>query len=240
MCPALFGLLVVLSLQAADAKHVMRELTFCQLQEADAGFDLLYDGDELWYVEPYYYEAHQRLPEFAGQWSLKPSLPSDAYYSIGTCFYNIPRGVIGEGNPPEAVAPPQSMLYPQKEVRVGVRNTLICFVTDFHPAPVKVSWTRNEVPVSETEVTQTQYYSNPDYSFRTFSYLDFTPQVGDVYSCTVRHRGLRAPLTRLWELELETDPQVVETTVCVLGVTLGILGVATGAWFIIKAHREQS
>ncbi|XP_037389827.1 H-2 class II histocompatibility antigen, A-U alpha chain-like isoform X1 [Pygocentrus nattereri] len=238
MSPPLFGLLVVLSLHVAEGEHVMRQLTFCQLKEVDAGFDLSFGEDELWYVEPYYYQAHQRLPEFAADWSLKPSLPSDAYYSIGTCFYNIPRCSKGEEYPPETIAPPQSVLYSKRAVRLGVQNTLICFVTDFHPAPVKVTWTRNEEPVNETEVRQTQYYSNPDYSFRTFSYLDFIPKLGDVYSCTVRHRGLQDPLTRFWELELQTDSQVVETTVCVLGVTLGILGVSVGVGLIIRARRS--
>uniref|UniRef100_A0A3B4ER11 Ig-like domain-containing protein n=1 Tax=Pygocentrus nattereri TaxID=42514 RepID=A0A3B4ER11_PYGNA len=222
----------------SEGEHVMRQLTFCQLKEVDAGFDLSFGEDELWYVEPYYYQAHQRLPEFAADWSLKPSLPSDAYYSIGTCFYNIPRCSKGEEYPPETIAPPQSVLYSKRAVRLGVQNTLICFVTDFHPAPVKVTWTRNEEPVNETEVRQTQYYSNPDYSFRTFSYLDFIPKLGDVYSCTVRHRGLQDPLTRFWELELQTDSQVVETTVCVLGVTLGILGVSVGVGLIIRARRS--
>ncbi|KAL7840103.1 hypothetical protein AOLI_G00254260 [Acnodon oligacanthus] len=204
----------------------MRGLTFCQLKEVDAGSDLSFVEDELWYVEPYYYEAHQRLPEFAADWSLKPSLPSDAYYSIGTCFYNIPRCSEGEEYPPETIVPPTISAVPQQGG--STRN----------PTPVKVTWTRNEEPVNKTEVRQTQYYSNPEYSFLTFSYLDFIPKLGDIYSCTVRHRGLQDPLTRFWELELQTDSQAVETTVCVLGVTLGILGVSVGAWLIIRARRS--
>uniref|UniRef100_A0A4W5PG27 Ig-like domain-containing protein n=1 Tax=Hucho hucho TaxID=62062 RepID=A0A4W5PG27_9TELE len=82
------------------------------------------------------------------------------------------------------------------KVALGVPNTLICRVSDFHPTPVVVTWTRNEQPVEERTVSQTQYYSNED--FRTFSYLSITPQEGDIYSCSVGHVSLQEPLTRIW------------------------------------------
>lgn len=40
------------------------------------------------------------------------------------------------------------------------------------------------------------------------------------------------------EVEVHTDHQTVETAVCVGGVTLGVVGVATGVWFIKKAKRS--
>uniref|UniRef100_A0A674CB99 Ig-like domain-containing protein n=1 Tax=Salmo trutta TaxID=8032 RepID=A0A674CB99_SALTR len=69
---------------------------------------------------------------------------------------------------------------------------------DFHPTSVDVTWTRNEQPVGEGTVSQIQYHSNENFSFRIFSYLSITPQEGDIYSCSVGHVSLQEPLTRIW------------------------------------------
>uniref|UniRef100_A0AAZ3S3I9 Immunoglobulin C1-set domain-containing protein n=1 Tax=Oncorhynchus tshawytscha TaxID=74940 RepID=A0AAZ3S3I9_ONCTS len=89
-----------------------------------------------------------------------------------------------------------------------------------------------------SHIYQTQYYSNEDFSFRIFSYLSITPQEGDIYSCSVGHISLQEPFTRNWEVEVHTAHQTVETAVCVGSVTLGVVGVATGVWFIKKAKRS--
>uniref|UniRef100_A0A8C8FI67 Ig-like domain-containing protein n=1 Tax=Oncorhynchus tshawytscha TaxID=74940 RepID=A0A8C8FI67_ONCTS len=114
---------------------------------------------------------------------------------------------------------------------ITIPNTLICQVINFHSTPVDVTWTINEQPVGERTISQTQYYSNEDFSFRIFSYLSITPQEGDIYSCSVGHISLQEPFTRNWGESLLT----VETAVCVGSVTLGVVGVATGVWFIKKA-----
>ncbi|XP_014056167.2 beta-2-microglobulin-like [Salmo salar] len=143
--------------------------------------------------------------------------------------------VLTRERPTEA---PTSHIYSQREVELGDPNTLICRVSDFHPTSVDVTWTRNEQPVGEGTVSLNQYYSNENFSFRIFSYLSITPQEGDIYSCSVGHVSLQEPLTRIWEVEVHTDHQTVETAVCVGGVTLGVVGVATGLWFIKKAKRS--
>uniref|UniRef100_A0A667WUQ9 Ig-like domain-containing protein n=1 Tax=Myripristis murdjan TaxID=586833 RepID=A0A667WUQ9_9TELE len=93
---------------------------------------------------------------------------------------------------------PTTQMYPRQQVELGVQNTLICWVSDFHPTPVSITWSRNGQTVGQGDVSQTQYYSNKDFSFRIFSYLSFTPQEGDIYSCTVEHISLFEPLTRFW------------------------------------------
>ncbi|XP_018555540.1 H-2 class II histocompatibility antigen, A-U alpha chain isoform X1 [Lates calcarifer] len=235
----LFLVLLLICLpKCIQGKHLLRFLTFCQKDVAgDGQYDIEYDSDQLLYVDPITYRAVPRLPEFAEQWIPDPGLAKDTYVSLGTCKYNIPRAIKGENSPPEAIVIPTSLIYPKQDMEIGVPNTLICFVNDFHPPVVDITWTRNGQFVDQSEVSQTQYYSNSDFSFRTSSYLNFTPQENDIYSCSVGHISLQAPLTRFWEVEVHTDHQTVATAVCVCGVILGLIGVVTGLWFIMKANK---
>ncbi|XP_054477371.1 H-2 class II histocompatibility antigen, A-U alpha chain-like [Anoplopoma fimbria] len=236
----LIPVLLICLPQITQGKHLLRFLTFCQRNvTGDGQYDIKYDGDQLLHADPVTFEIVERLPEFAEQWVPDPGLVSDAYVSLGTCMYNIPRSIKGEHYPEEVIASPTAMIYPKQEMELEIPNTLICFVNDFHPPTVNFTWTRNGRPVDPREVSQTQYYSNSDFSFRISSYLDFTPQESDIYSCSVGHVSLQGPLTKFWDVvELHTEQQVVETAVCVGGVILGLIGVVTGLWFIMKTNKS--
>ncbi|XP_022602109.1 H-2 class II histocompatibility antigen, A-U alpha chain-like [Seriola dumerili] len=241
MARNLFPVLLLICVpKHSPGKHLLRFLTFCQRDVVgDGQYDIEFDGDQLLYVDPVTYQAVPRLPEFADQWTPDPGLAEDAYVSLGTCKYNIPRAIKRENSPPEVIVSPTSMIYPKQDVELGVPNTLICFVNDFHPPEVNITWSRNGQLVDQSDVSRTKYYSNSDFSFRTASYLKFTPQENDIYSCSVGHISLQAPLSRFWEAEEQTDRQTVETSVCVCGVILGLIGVVTGLWFIMKANKSH-
>lgn len=91
-----------------------------------------------------------------------------------------------------------SVIYPEHEMELDVFNTLICFVNDFYPPEVRITWTSNGQLVNQSEISQTPYHSNGDFSFRISSYLDFIPREGDIYSCSVEHSSLKAALSRIW------------------------------------------
>ncbi|XP_026083620.1 HLA class II histocompatibility antigen, DO alpha chain-like [Carassius auratus] len=204
------------------------------------GFELEFDGEELWHVETNDFTAKQRLN--AGDWTLDRNLPSVAHFSIGSCFYNIPRCITGEKNPSESMdlstVPPSTQLYTKSDVKLGVENTLICSVTGVHPPPVNISWMRNGEPVNEQDVSETQYYSNPDFSLRLFSHLNFCPKRGDIYTCSVRHRGLERDITRFWEVEVPEDSQEVEVVVLVIGILVGFLGFVLGIVIVVMSKLE--
>ncbi|KAI7806235.1 putative h-2 class II histocompatibility antigen [Triplophysa rosa] len=123
------------------------------------------------------------------------------------------------------IVSPTSQLYAKRDVKIGVQNTLVCCVTDFHPPPVNISWTR-KCDVSDLDISETQYYSNPDFSFRIFSYLNFSPEQGGVYTCTVRHRGLEQGIIRFWVL--------------VVGIIVGFLGLMAGIIVIVMSKMQLS
>ncbi|XP_074540391.1 H-2 class II histocompatibility antigen, A-U alpha chain-like [Halichoeres trimaculatus] len=234
-------LLVLLALCAAhcsQGKHLLRFLTFCQRNvTGDGQYDIEFDGDQLLYTNPFTHQPVQRLPEFAHEWIPDPGLPHDSYVSLGTCYYNLPRLVVGEHYPPEIIASPTSLIYSREEIEIDVPNTLICFITNFHPPTLDITWKRNGQPVDQSDVSQTQYYSNQDFSFHMASYLEFTPKVDDIYSCSVGHVSLSELLVKFLEVR-GTDQQLVETSVCACGVILGLIGVVTGLWYIVKANKS--
>nr|AYN72151.1 MHC class II antigen alpha chain [Oreochromis niloticus] len=138
--------------------------------------------------------------------------------------------------PPEQDAPSAVMIYTRDEVEFGEKNTLICHVTGFYPAPVNVSWTKNQQKVTGSSINTP--YLNKDGTFRQTSRLDFTPQLGDVYSCAVQHLALTKPLTKIHEVEASarSDPGVGPSVFWGVGLTLGLVGVAAGTFFLVKGN----
>lgn len=101
--------------------------------------------------------------------------------------------------------PPETSIYPRNEVLLGVDNVLICHVTGFFPPPVDVSWSRNNVKVTEG-VDVSQYRPRSDQTFHMFSSLKIRPAAGDIYGCTVNHAALQEqPQTKLWGEKRITD-----------------------------------
>ncbi|XP_041709858.1 H-2 class II histocompatibility antigen, A-K alpha chain-like [Coregonus clupeaformis] len=132
---------------------------------------------------------------------------------------------------PQVKDAPESIIYPRDEGELGVENTLICFLNHFYPPPFKVNWTKNGLEVTEGAYLS-RYYPNKDGTFHQFSTLSFTPQEGDVYACTVEHTALKDPKTS--EVSGSSAGPAV---FCGVGLTLGLLGVATGTFLIIKGNQ---
>ncbi|XP_071772829.2 H-2 class II histocompatibility antigen, A-Q alpha chain-like [Centroberyx gerrardi] len=132
---------------------------------------------------------------------------------------------------------PESIIYPRDEVTKEVENTLICFINRFFPPTIKVKWTKNNEEVTAEE-SFIQSLPNLDGTFHVLSTLRFTPTEGDIYACTVEHEALEYPQTRFWE------PDVGETSsgpgvFCGLGLSLALLGVATGTYLFVKGNHYE-
>lgn len=76
-------------------------------------------------------------------------------------------------------------------------NTLICFINHFFPPTINIKWTKNDIEVA-VEDPFIKCLPNPDGTFYVFSTLDFVPNEGDIYSCTVEHKALEEPQTKFW------------------------------------------
>ncbi|KAL2092144.1 hypothetical protein ACEWY4_011942 [Coilia grayii] len=193
------------------------------------------DGNQVFYVDFEHKKVVSTLPDFTDPVSW------DKFYGLVFAYaYNemmefrdtmelIRKGL---GDPPEMKEPPVSCMYARDEVRLESENTLICYVTGFYPPQVAVRWTRNNQNVT-LGLRSSQIHINSDGSFNQFFTLQFTPYQGDIYTCTVEHSALDEPLTREWDVEV-SEPSIGPSVFCGVGLTLGLLGVATGTFFLVK------
>ncbi|XP_030015205.1 RLA class II histocompatibility antigen, DP alpha-1 chain-like [Sphaeramia orbicularis] len=197
-----------------------------------------YDGEEMLYVDFQQKEIVYTVPTF-----LNPdpslfftglSIIRDAEQNGMLCKAATEVAATMLKNIPDKEDPPDSILYSSEEVELGVENSLICFVNNFFPPSINVIWTKNGDVVSEG-VSLSRYYPSDSQplTFRQFSTLTFTPKQGDVYSCTVEHPALERPNTRIWEVDLG-HPSIGLDIYCGVGLTVALLGVATGTFLITK------
>uniref|UniRef100_A0A8C9TP30 Ig-like domain-containing protein n=1 Tax=Scleropages formosus TaxID=113540 RepID=A0A8C9TP30_SCLFO len=154
------------------------------------------DEDQLFYFDFKRNEMVYTMADFSKK-IIFPTWSQQALLELQICLHNLNLSVKIFNDFLTISDPPQVTIYPRDYVLPGEGNKLICLVNNFFPPPVKVKWTKNDVEVTEG-VTLSRYYPNKDLTFRQYSTVPIIPQEGDVYSCTVEHKGLSEPETRLW------------------------------------------
>ncbi|XP_042257876.1 RLA class II histocompatibility antigen, DP alpha-1 chain-like [Thunnus maccoyii] len=225
-------LLLILSCVSADILHEDLFINGCSDSDGEEMYGM--EGNEKWYADFKNQRGVDALPDFAGH----PSFPGhyeNAVTNQQICKSNLEktRNAVKDISP-ELDPPSSPIIYKRDNVELGVQNTLICHVTGFFPAPVKVYWTKNGDNVTEGTSINVPF-PNKDGSFSQISRLEFIPQQGDIYSCRVTHPALTQPLTRFWDVEVK-QPGVGPAVFCGLGLTVGLLGVAAGTFFLIKGN----
>ncbi|KAG7491161.1 hypothetical protein MATL_G00000020 [Megalops atlanticus] len=230
---SLYSIYPVIICTEVQAPHKEIALTGCS--HAGNEEDIIeLDGGEIFYVDFIKKQVVSALPKFADPISW-PGRYEAVLCFLAVCKNDLDVFTKAEESPTEAQDAPQSTVYPRDDVELGKENTLICFVNNFYPPPVKVKWTKNDREVKEG-VTLSRYYPNDDGTFNQFSTLSFTPEEGDIYTCTVEHKALTEPQTKIWETEVSPQAGVGATAFCGVGLTVGLLGVATGTFFLIKGN----
>uniref|UniRef100_A0A668A1K7 Ig-like domain-containing protein n=1 Tax=Myripristis murdjan TaxID=586833 RepID=A0A668A1K7_9TELE len=223
----------------AEVLHQTIQVIGCSASNGE--FMVGLDTEEEWYADFKNHRGVIVLPKFADPVSYE-GLYQMAVGTLKTCKANL--ATLDEKQtcvPCVCADVPHSTIYTRNRVQLDVENHLICHVSGFFPAPVSVYWTRNDQIVTEGTSINTPYPSK-DGTFTQISTLKFTPQQGDIYSCTVQHPALEQPLTRVWgdapfSPNVQQDqPGIGPVVFCGLGLTVGLLGVATGTFFLIKGN----
>ncbi|XP_067251304.1 HLA class II histocompatibility antigen, DP alpha 1 chain-like [Chanodichthys erythropterus] len=229
----IFTLTIVLS-TSAESEHEAFEYAACS--DIEEEYYIGYDEEEVGHVDFKQKRGVPTLPDFVGNITF-PGIYAIGADAIVGCKRDLPRFIDTFKSLPLEIDldAPQTSIYPKDDVQLGVQNTLICHVTGFYPPSVNISWTKNNVNVTEG-MSLSQYRPRTDNSFNIFSTLKFTPAEGDIYSCTVNHKALQGqPQTKIWDVDVAL-PSVGPAVFCGVGVTLGLLGVAVGTFFLIKGH----
>ncbi|XP_063325766.1 HLA class II histocompatibility antigen, DR alpha chain-like [Pelmatolapia mariae] len=221
---------------SADPLRSDVHITGCSDSDGEDMYGL--DGEEIAYTDFNKQEEIYSLPPFVEPFTYQDGVYEQAVTVQQSCRESIQKvGKFMKDYPPEQDVPSAVMIYTRDDVEFGVQNTLICHVTGFYPAPVNISWTKNGQKVIERSTINVPY-PNKDGSFKQTSRLQFTPWLGDVYSCAVQHLSLTKPLTKYYEVDSSapSDPGVGPSVFCGVGLTLGLLGVAVGTFFLVKGN----
>nr|AYN72152.1 MHC class II antigen alpha chain [Oreochromis niloticus] len=221
---------------SADGQHSDISIAGCSDSYGEHMYGL--DGEEVGYADFNKKEFIYPQPPFIDPLNYGEGAYESAVANLQICRQNLKVDLQAYKNPPlQRDAPSAVMIYTRDEVEFGEKNTLICHVTGFYPAPVNVSWTKNEQKVTQGSSINTPY-PNKDGTFTQISRLQFTPQLGDVYSCAVQHLALTQALTKIYEVEASarSDPGVGPSVFCGVGLTLGLVGVAAGTFFLVKGN----
>ncbi|XP_032438218.1 H-2 class II histocompatibility antigen, E-D alpha chain-like [Xiphophorus hellerii] len=219
---------------SADVLH--EDLNILGCSDSDGEFMFTLDGEEVWYADFKKGKGVEPQPPFVVHISY-PGAYEAALANLQVCRSNLKvcRSAMKD-IPDENDAPSNLVIYPRDDVELGEKNILVCHVSGFYPAPVNVSWTRNGQKVTEGTSINVPFPSK-DSTFTQISRLQFVPQLGDIYSCTVEHLALEEPQTRTWDVEMDNPQSGPGPAIfCGVGLTIGLLGVAVGTFFLIKGN----
>ncbi|XP_067269416.1 RLA class II histocompatibility antigen, DP alpha-1 chain-like [Pseudorasbora parva] len=227
----ILSLTIVLS-TTAEFDHEAYEFTACSDTKEEVFIG--YDEEELWHADFTLKRGVDTSPDVIDPITF-PGFYELAVDGIKGCKRDLPVFLDYFRSIPLEEDAPQTFVYPKDVVQLGVQNTLICHVTGFFPPSLSISWTKNNMNVTEG-MSLSQYRPRTDATFNIFSTLMFTPVEGDIYSCTVNHRALQGQQqTKTWDVDAVL-PSVGPAVFCGVGLTLGLLGVAVGTFFLIKGY----
>ncbi|KAM9701177.1 LOW QUALITY PROTEIN: rano class II histocompatibility antigen, B alpha chain-like [Menidia menidia] len=219
----------------ASAEVLHEDLRVNGCSDSDGEMMYTLDGEERWYADFNKKQGVQPLPPFISQAGY-PGAYENAVAQQQVCRTNLKIARKGMKDPPPERDPPSSLIvYSRDDVDLDQPNTLICHVSGFYPAPVRVLWTRNGQNLTEGTSTNVPF-PNKDGTFTQISRLAFVPRGGDVYSCSVEHPALPQRMTRIWDVEPPPPPPLGPAVFCGVGLTVGLLGVAAGTFFLIKGN----
>ncbi|ELK26140.1 HLA class II histocompatibility antigen, DQ beta 1 chain [Myotis davidii] len=126
---------------------------------------------------------------------------------------------------------PTVTISPSRTEALNHHNMLVCSVTDFYPAHIKVRWFRNDQ--EETAgVVSTPLIRNGDWTYQVLVMLEMSPQRGDVYTCRVEHPSLQSPITVEWRAQSESAQSKMLSGIggFVLGLAFLGLGLVVHLW----------
>ncbi|XP_024118728.1 beta-2-microglobulin [Oryzias melastigma] len=79
---------------------------------------------------------------------------------------------------------PQVQVYSRLPGNFGIKNTLICHTSGFHPPEISIKLLKNG---AEMESKQTDLAFEENWHYHLTKHAVFTPEKGETYTCVVSH-----------------------------------------------------
>ncbi|XP_030053122.1 HLA class II histocompatibility antigen, DM beta chain [Microcaecilia unicolor] len=130
--------------------------------------------------------------------------------------------------------PPKLRISPMESGSKTETQVLVCYVFEFYPAAVNITWLKNGYPIADS-LTSFEVLPNGDWSYQTQAHLEVIPQSGDSYTCSVEHASRQEPFQEKWEPGL-TMQQKIKISVSVVVLALGLIFLFTGIICWKKSH----
>ncbi|CAO2608965.1 Class II histocompatibility antigen, M alpha chain [Lemmus lemmus] len=218
--------------------HTFRHTVFCQDGNPSVGLSESYDEDQLFSYDFSQNTRVPRLPDFA-TWAQEEGDASAISFDKNFCQALVQQvGPKFEGLIPVSRGLPMPEVYTLKPLEFGKPNTLVCFISNLFPPTLTVTWQHHLVPV---EGASPMYISAIDgLTFQAFSYLNFTPEPFDLYSCVVTHEiDSYTPIAH-WVPQNPLPSELLENVLCGVAFGLGVLGIVMGLAFFIWSRKPCS
>ncbi|KAJ1146717.1 hypothetical protein NDU88_012979 [Pleurodeles waltl] len=179
-----------------------------------------------------------RLPDFR-KWDQYPFDLSTVPYEAQLCQFILARldGFLKDIMP-QATGAPVLDVFTRHPLEFGKPNTLICFISNFFPPFLNITWKRQGVPVT-SGVWTTDYSPTTDGGFYVFSYVNITPRPDDVYTCSVTQGNAQYSSVKNWVPRNPVPSDLLENALCGLALSLGVVGIAVGIVLLLKCRKPQ-
>ncbi|XP_021115701.1 HLA class II histocompatibility antigen, DM alpha chain isoform X2 [Heterocephalus glaber] len=206
--------------------HTFRHTVFCQEGTPSIGLSESYDEDLLFSFDFSKNTRVPRLPDFA-DWAQDQSDAPAIAFDKQFCEIMVQQlDPVLDGQIPVSRGFPVPEVFTLKPLEFGKPNTLVCFVSNLFPPMLTVSWEHNSEPVEGVGPT---FVSAVDgLSFQAFSYLNFTPEHSDVFSCMATHEIDRYTAIAYWVPHNALPSDLLENVLCGVAFGLGVLGIIVG------------
>uniref|UniRef100_G3SWT3 Major histocompatibility complex, class II, DM alpha n=1 Tax=Loxodonta africana TaxID=9785 RepID=G3SWT3_LOXAF len=218
--------------------HTFLHTMYCQNGTPSLGLSEAYDEDQLFSFDFSQNSRVPRLPEFA-DWAKDQGDVSAISFDKEFCQSMIQDiGPQFDGLIPVARGFPVAEVFTMKPLEYGKPNTLVCFISNLFPPTLSVNWQHHSVPVEG--VSPTFVSATDGLSFQAFSYLNFTPEPTDLFSCIVTHEIDRYTAIAFWVPKNALPSDLLENVLCGTAFGLGVLGIIVGTVLIIYYRKPCS
>ncbi|XP_077142281.1 H-2 class II histocompatibility antigen, A-U alpha chain-like [Ranitomeya variabilis] len=222
---------------AVRVGNVLIQSEFYQTQLPSAEYAFQFDDDEIFNVDFDNKTVNWRLKQFGEVASFDAA---GALQNKAVNMQNLKIMMEGTNNTAAKPVTPTIQIFTENPVVLNEPNQLICLVKRIFPPVIKMSWMKNNQPVT-VGVSETDFYFASDLSYYKFLYLATIPKEGDMYTCSVEHAGLpKNPTNKLWSPDIPSHvSETSENVVCGLGLAIGIIGIITGIFLIFKGLKNN-